>query len=94
MTGCCANDGGQWINETTYDITKEYYGKVLSTNKDLKTTACTAAGRPTGVVAEIIAKVGGMMHNTLMMTTSTRFPTRWLPSFTAAAPPSPSASMA
>ena len=56
MTGCCANDGSQPA-EDTYDMTREYYGQVLSTNKDLQTTACTAAGRPTGVVAELIAKV-------------------------------------
>lgn len=29
----------------THDAVKEYYGKVLSTSKDLKTSACTAGGQ-------------------------------------------------
>ena len=36
---------------------QEYYGKVLSTNKDLKTSACTAAGRPHPYVQKIIKNI-------------------------------------
>ena len=33
-------------NNTTFTSVQNYYGQVLETSKDLKTNACTAAGRP------------------------------------------------
>jgi arsenite methyltransferase len=36
---------------------QEYYGKVLATSKDLKTSACTASGRPHPVVQKIIKNI-------------------------------------
>lgn len=43
--------------ENTYDSVQNYYGKVLGSSKDLKTSACTAAGRPHPLVRELIRKV-------------------------------------
>lgn len=43
--------------DATYEIVKNYYGKVLQSTKDLKTSACTAAGRPHERVLQIIRKV-------------------------------------
>ena len=36
---------------------QDYYGKVLSTSKDLKTSACTAAGRPPPALAAVLKRV-------------------------------------
>ena len=36
---------------------QDYYGKVLSTSKDLKTSACTAAGRPPPALAAVLGRV-------------------------------------
>ncbi|RKP22530.1 S-adenosyl-L-methionine-dependent methyltransferase, partial [Syncephalis pseudoplumigaleata] len=35
-----------------HDVVKDYYGKVLSSSKDLKTSACTACDAPPAVVRE------------------------------------------
>ena len=35
--------------------TQEYYGKVLQSSKDLKTSACTAAGRPHPLLRKLMA---------------------------------------
>eukprot|EP01059_Diplonema_ambulator_P010566 TRINITY_DN20582_c0_g1_i1.p1 TRINITY_DN20582_c0_g1~~TRINITY_DN20582_c0_g1_i1.p1 ORF type:complete len:386 (+),score=89.22 TRINITY_DN20582_c0_g1_i1:58-1158(+) len=52
---CC--QGGPCESEKTLKSVEEYYGKVLSTTKDLKTSACTAAGRPHRLIREYISKV-------------------------------------
>lgn len=39
------------------DSVKDYYGKVLSSTKDLKTSACTAAGRPSPPLQAVLARV-------------------------------------
>lgn len=57
---CCgskekAQNGNQ--GDATYEIVKNYYGKVLQSTKDLKTSACTAAGRPHERVLQLIRKV-------------------------------------
>jgi arsenite methyltransferase len=39
------------------DSVAEYYGKVLSTQKDLKTSACTASSRPSARLRALIDKV-------------------------------------
>eukprot|EP00906_Rhabdomonas_costata_P007872 RCo011250 len=36
---------------------QNYYGKVLSSSKDLKTNACTASGRPPQYILDVLAKV-------------------------------------
>jgi len=36
---------------------KEYYGKVLSSTKDLKTSACTTAGKPPAFIIDVLEKV-------------------------------------
>jgi hypothetical protein len=41
----------------TLQNVKEYYGKVLGTSKDLKTSACTAAGRPHRDIVKIMRDV-------------------------------------
>lgn len=44
-------------SNTTYDNVQEYYGKVLATSKDLKTSACTASGRPHPKIIDIMRKI-------------------------------------
>lgn len=39
------------------DSVKNYYGKVLSTQEDLKTTVCTAAGKPPSAIADALENV-------------------------------------
>jgi arsenite methyltransferase len=39
---------------STLQSVQNYYGKVLSTTKDLKTSACTAAGRPHQLIVEAL----------------------------------------
>eukprot|EP01060_Flectonema_neradi_P018243 TRINITY_DN25049_c0_g1_i1.p1 TRINITY_DN25049_c0_g1~~TRINITY_DN25049_c0_g1_i1.p1 ORF type:complete len:374 (+),score=58.20 TRINITY_DN25049_c0_g1_i1:49-1170(+) len=41
----------------TFESVQEYYGKVLATNNDLKTTACTAFDKPHPIILECIKKV-------------------------------------
>ena len=41
----------------TLQNVQNYYGKVLSTTKDLKTSACTAAGRPHQLIVEALKDV-------------------------------------
>ena len=41
----------------TLQSVQNYYGKVLSTTKDLKTSACTAAGRPHQLIVEALRDV-------------------------------------
>jgi arsenite methyltransferase len=36
---------------------KEYYGEVLKTSKDLKTSACTAGGRPHPAILAVLKKI-------------------------------------
>lgn len=49
---CCGGSNGTAISNdqagstSTYAVVKDYYGKVLKSSQDLKTSACTAAGRP------------------------------------------------
>eukprot|EP01080_Neovahlkampfia_damariscottae_P001241 gene1241-11330_t len=43
--------------EQTFEVVKEYYGKILSTMDDLKTTACTCSGKPTKIIREIIKDI-------------------------------------
>jgi len=35
----------------------QYYGKVLATSKDLKTSACTATGKPHDLIVDAIKRV-------------------------------------
>ncbi|KAJ2872290.1 hypothetical protein FB639_004366 [Coemansia asiatica] len=44
-------------NSQVYDSVKTYYGKVLESSKDLKTSACTAASRPPAKIMSIISKI-------------------------------------
>ncbi|KAJ2659248.1 hypothetical protein IWW48_003585 [Coemansia sp. RSA 1200] len=43
-------------NNKVYASVKDYYGKVLSSSKDLKTSACTAGSAPHPLIRDIIAK--------------------------------------
>lgn len=42
---------------TTYELVQDYYGKVLGNSKDLKTSACTASGRPHPHIVAAMKKV-------------------------------------
>uniref|UniRef100_A0A7S1RAS6 Arsenite methyltransferase n=1 Tax=Alexandrium catenella TaxID=2925 RepID=A0A7S1RAS6_ALECA len=42
---------------STYESVQDYYGKVLKTSKDLKTSACTASKAPHPVVRQLIKEV-------------------------------------
>eukprot|EP00240_Pyramimonas_obovata_P003755 CAMPEP_0118941488 /NCGR_PEP_ID=MMETSP1169-20130426/33978_1 /TAXON_ID=36882 /ORGANISM="Pyramimonas obovata, Strain CCMP722" /LENGTH=369 /DNA_ID=CAMNT_0006886247 /DNA_START=46 /DNA_END=1156 /DNA_ORIENTATION=+ len=41
----------------TFEVVQDYYGKVLSTSKDLKTSACTSCDKPPHHVLEAIKRV-------------------------------------
>eukprot|EP00755_Sulcionema_specki_P005030 Sspe_Gene.4731::Locus_1557_Transcript_4_5_Confidence_0.222_Length_1590::g.4731::m.4731/K07755/AS3MT; arsenite methyltransferase len=48
----CEPDGAKTLEQV-----QDYYGKVLSTSKDLKTSACTAAGRPHPLIIKAIKEI-------------------------------------
>ena len=61
---CCTENGSGSTNGSTkigttdkYTSVQEYYGKVLSSSKDLKTSACTAGGRPHPLVLELLRSI-------------------------------------
>ena len=64
--GCCekvtngSNTNGNDVKQnpsSTYEHVQDYYGKVLATSKDLKTSACTASGRPHPRIIDLMKKV-------------------------------------
>ena len=64
--GCCDKTADTAISNgnnvtadssSTYEVVQDYYGKVLATSKDLKTSACTASGRPHSQIIDIMRKV-------------------------------------
>lgn len=56
---CCQAGNGLVANGDTraYESVAAYYGKVLSSSKDLKTNACCAMGKPHPTVAKLIARL-------------------------------------
>jgi hypothetical protein len=54
MPPCCASATA--LPDTLTNV-KKYYGETLKTSKDLKTSACTAAGRPHPEVVNIMRQV-------------------------------------
>ncbi len=52
--GCTAMDRMTCV---ILSLAQEYYGKVLSTSADLKTNACTAAGRPHRLIRDIMQRI-------------------------------------
>ena len=64
--GCCDKASGapssngnsaDANSSSTHEIVQDYYGKVLANSKDLKTSACTASGRPHPQIIDIMRKV-------------------------------------
>eukprot|EP01060_Flectonema_neradi_P003337 TRINITY_DN1213_c2_g1_i1.p1 TRINITY_DN1213_c2_g1~~TRINITY_DN1213_c2_g1_i1.p1 ORF type:complete len:397 (+),score=95.85 TRINITY_DN1213_c2_g1_i1:77-1192(+) len=61
--GCCDKEEKKSCcppkaeGDQTRESVEEYYGKVLKTTKDLKTSACTAAGRPPLIIRDAMKKV-------------------------------------
>lgn len=55
MASCCA---ASTLPDTLQNV-QNYYGKVLETSKDLKTSACTAAGRPHSEIVRIMKDIPG-----------------------------------
>jgi arsenite methyltransferase len=53
MTTCCATSS---VPDTLKSV-QNYYGKVLKTSKDLKTSACTASGRPHSEIVRIMEDI-------------------------------------
>lgn len=48
---------GDYKNATSvYESVKNYYGRVLRSSKDLKTSACCTAKRPHKVIRDVLAK--------------------------------------
>jgi len=45
------------FSSVIHDSVQEYYGKILSTNKDLKTNACVASKRPSTEILSILRRV-------------------------------------
>ena len=54
MPACCASATA--LPDTLSNV-KKYYGEVLQTSKDLKTSACTAAGKPHNEIIKIMMDV-------------------------------------
>ena len=48
---------GTMDEQKTLASVEEYYGKVLATSKDLKTSACTAAKRPHRLIIDAMRKI-------------------------------------
>ncbi|KAI8319457.1 S-adenosyl-L-methionine-dependent methyltransferase [Martensiomyces pterosporus] len=44
-------------SSTVYSSVKDYYGKVLASSKDLKTSACTAGSAPHPLILDIIKRI-------------------------------------
>jgi arsenite methyltransferase len=55
LTG--AQDGSYSNSDSVYRSVQQYYGKVLQTTKDLKTSACTTGSRPNQIIRDILKKV-------------------------------------
>lgn len=43
--------------ENTYEVVRDYYGKVLANSKDLKTNACVCCERPPDHILDAIKQV-------------------------------------
>ena len=54
--GSCGGDSC-CVPKAVEDSVQDYYGKQLKTSKDLKTSACTAAGRPHAEVRKVIQRL-------------------------------------
>ncbi|KAK9825681.1 hypothetical protein WJX81_003184 [Elliptochloris bilobata] len=54
-SGACCNSYPE--PDDTHGAVQDYYGRVLTTSADLKTSACTASGRPHPVIQAALARV-------------------------------------
>lgn len=56
---CCGGGkkASDCADQKAHDLVTEYYGKVLSSSKDLKTNACCAADRTHPLLAKLISRV-------------------------------------
>jgi arsenite methyltransferase len=57
---CCKPNNNNSTNQTDSSIhtsVQQYYGKILQTSKDLKTSACTVASRPNNIIREILTMI-------------------------------------
>jgi len=52
-----ATSSGVTLGGGTYESVQNYYGKVLSSSKDLKTSACTSSNKPMPSVLQALRKV-------------------------------------
>ena len=50
---------GQQLASGTYESVQNYYGKVLGSSKDLKTSACTSSSKPSPSVLKALRSVPG-----------------------------------
>ncbi|KAJ1720364.1 hypothetical protein LPJ53_005003 [Coemansia erecta] len=50
-------------NAQVHSSVKNYYGKVLSSTKDLKTSACTTGSKPNAVLQSIISKIPSAVND-------------------------------
>ena len=55
--GSAAAQAAPGTGLATLASVKQYYGTTLQTSKDLKTSACTAGGKPHPAVVEVLRKV-------------------------------------
>lgn len=61
-SSCCpgpssTNGNAKDVANGTKEDVKEYYGKILQTSKDLKTSACTTAGAPPLIIRDALRKL-------------------------------------
>ena len=47
--------------QLTHEAVQDYYGRVLQSSRDLKTSACTAGGKPTALLRQV-CQANGRKH--------------------------------
>lgn len=57
MSTAASTTDGFKLKGGTYESVQNYYGKVLSSSKDLKTSACTSSSKPSPTVLDALRKV-------------------------------------
>ena len=62
----------------TFEVVQDYYGKVLSTSKDLKTSACTSCDKPPQIVLDTIKKIPREVWRTLTSVSATSRNVDWV----------------
>lgn len=59
FSACCpaTEEEVSWTPQQNYESVQNYYGKILGSSKDLKTSACTSSNKPTASIRAAIKRV-------------------------------------